>query len=38
MNPINKVVLEDPLDQLVENIWSEKAVYVRLRKTIGKWL
>lgn len=37
-DPLNEVILEYPLDELVKQIWSDELVDVGVGKVLGKWL
>jgi len=36
--PLNEVVFENSLDELVEEVWGDQFVDVCMRKVFGEWL
>jgi len=37
-NPLNKMVFEHTLDELVKQVWGDEFVDVRMGKVFGEWL
>jgi len=37
-HPINKMILEHTLDELVEEVWGYQFIDIRTRKMFGEWL
>jgi len=38
VDPGNQMVLENPLNKLMKEIWSDEFMYVGPREIIGEWL
>ena len=37
-HPINKMVLKNPLDKLVKEVWRDQLMDVGMRKVLREWL